>query len=195
MVPSDWSKGLQAASPRPDPATVGRRLADPRFPWSSRARPPALAPVAERPGRGKEVVPALDPVKVCPRYEQAVQILGKKWTGLILRVLMSGKKRFCDFKASLPEMSDRILSERLKELEEAGILTRHVHDTRPVLIEYELTEKGRALEPVVAAIQAWADRWCDDIPDSHPVDEGGEPAEAEAASREGQAAGEAASPP
>ena len=98
---------------------------------------------------------------MCPRYEQAVQILGKKWTGLILRVLMTGKKRFCDFKASLPEMSDRILSERLKELEDAGILVRRVRDTRPVLIEYELTDKGRALEPVVAAIQHWADQWCD----------------------------------
>ena len=103
----------------------------------------------------------MDPVKVCPRYEQAVQILGKKWTGLIIRVLLTGKKRFCDFKASLPDMSDRVLSERLKELEEEGIVARRVHDTRPVLIEYELTEKGRALEPVVAAIQAWADRWCE----------------------------------
>ncbi|WP_278199571.1 winged helix-turn-helix transcriptional regulator [Thermaerobacter marianensis] len=116
-------------------------------------------------------------MKVCPRYEQAVQILGKKWTGLILRVLMTGKKRFCDFKASLPEMSDRMLSERLKELEEAGILVRHVRDTRPVLIEYELTEKGRALEPVVAAIQAWADRWCDGVASHAPDgDAGGRPA-------------------
>ncbi|HEY8552424.1 MAG TPA: helix-turn-helix domain-containing protein [Thermaerobacter sp.] len=136
----------------------------------------------------------MDPVKVCPRYEQAVQILGKKWTGLILRVLMTGKKRFCDFKASLPEMSDRILSERLKELEEAGILTRHVHDTRPVLIEYELTEKGRALEPVVAAIQAWADRWCDGIPDSHAGGEGTAPDSTDSATRDGHAAGKAVSP-
>lgn len=115
----------------------------------------------------------MDPVKVCPRYEQAVQILGKKWTGLILRILITGKKRFCDFKASLPDMSDRMLSERLKELEEAGIVARHVRDTRPVLIEYELTEKGRALEPVVAAIQGWADRWCDGIT-AEPGAEGAE---------------------
>ncbi|QIA26624.1 helix-turn-helix transcriptional regulator [Thermaerobacter sp. PB12/4term] len=116
----------------------------------------------------------MDPVKVCPRYEQAVQILGKKWTGLILRILLTGKKRFCDFKASLPEMSDRMLSERLKELEEAGIVARHVRDTRPVLIEYELTEKGRALEPVVAAIQAWADRWCDGVTAEPAAGETGE---------------------
>ncbi|PZN11853.1 MAG: transcriptional regulator [Bacillota bacterium] len=97
--------------------------------------------------------------RVCPRYERAVQVLGKKWTGLIIRVLLSGKKRFCELKASMPELSDRVLSERLKELEDEGIVARRVHNTRPVLIEYELTPKGRELEAVVAAIQRWADRW------------------------------------
>lgn len=96
---------------------------------------------------------------VCPRYERAMQVLGKKWTGLIIHVLLSGKKRFCELKASMPEVSDRVLSERLKELEDEGIVARRVHDTRPVLIEYELTPKGRDLEPVVAAIQRWANRW------------------------------------
>lgn len=89
-----------------------------------------------------------------------MQILGKKWTGLILRVLLTGQKRFCELKASMPEVSDRVLSERLKELEEEGIVARHVYDTRPVLIEYALTPKGLALRPVVAAIEAWARDWC-----------------------------------
>lgn len=102
----------------------------------------------------------MDYGRMCPRYEAAVAILGKKWTGLLLRVLMDGPKRFTDFKVQLPGLSDRLLSERLKELEEAGLVTRIVHDTKPVLIEYRLTEKGRALEPVVQAIQEWAKRWC-----------------------------------
>lgn len=98
--------------------------------------------------------------QMCPRYESAVELLGKKWTGLILRILMGGKKRFGEFKEQMPEVSDRLLSERLKELEDHGIVARHVHPTKPVLIEYELTDKGRALKGVVDAIQGWAERWC-----------------------------------
>lgn len=102
----------------------------------------------------------MDYAQACPRYEEAIAILGKKWTGLILRLLMDGPKRFTDFKSHIPGLNDRSLSDRLRELEEAGVLVREVHDTKPVLIEYRLTEKGRALEPVVKAIQAWAEDWC-----------------------------------
>jgi DNA-binding HxlR family transcriptional regulator len=109
--------------------------------------------------------------RMCPRYERAVLLLGKKWTGLILRVLMDGPKRFSDFGAEVPQLSDRMLSERLKELEDAGIVERVVHPLKPVQIEYVLTEKGRELHPVVEAIQAWANRWVqldeDDLTLSH----------------------------
>lgn len=101
--------------------------------------------------------------QMCPRYEQAVGLLGKKWTGLILRILMGGARRFTDFRAQVPELSDRLLSERLKELEEAGIVERVVHDTRPVLIEYTLSEKGRALRQVVQAIEHWAETWVEPV--------------------------------
>lgn len=94
---------------------------------------------------------------MCPRYERAVEVLGKKWTGLILRILLGGPRRFGEFRTQVPELSDRVLSERLKELEDEGIVSRLVHKTKPVLIEYELTEKGRALQPVVEAIQKWAE--------------------------------------
>lgn len=97
--------------------------------------------------------------RMCPRYEQAAAFLGKKWTGLILRILMGGPRRFCDFRAQVPDLSDRLLSERLKELEEEGVVERVVHDTRPVLIEYVLTEKGWALKDVVRSIEAWAEVW------------------------------------
>jgi len=95
------------------------------------------------------------------RYEAAIGLLGKRWTGLMVRILMGGKRRFTEFKQQMPEISDRLLSERLKELEDREIITRHVYNTKPVLIEYELTAKGLALEPVVEAIQNWGDVWID----------------------------------
>jgi len=105
--------------------------------------------------------------RMCPRYEQAAALLGKKWTGLILRILMGGPRRFCDFRAQVPDLSDRLLSERLKELEEEGVVERVVHDTRPVLIEYILTDKGWALKDVVQSIEAWAETWVEP-PQSDP---------------------------
>lgn len=88
-----------------------------------------------------------------------MQILGKRWTGLILRVLMDGPCRFRDLQHLIPDLSDRLLSERLKELEHEGIVSRTVHPDTPVRVEYALTPKGHALEPVVAAIQVWAEQW------------------------------------
>jgi DNA-binding HxlR family transcriptional regulator len=74
---------------------------------------------------------------------------------------MDGTKRFKEIKDLIPEMSDRMLTERLKELENVGILTRHVYPEIPVRIEYELTEKGRALEASMNEIQNWAEKWMD----------------------------------
>jgi DNA-binding HxlR family transcriptional regulator len=97
--------------------------------------------------------------QMCPKFEAAFELLGKRWTGLIIRALLSGPKRFKDISEMIPNMSDRMLAERFKELEAAGILVRHVYPETPVRIEYELTEKGKALEPVMNALQAWADQW------------------------------------
>ncbi|MEW9674188.1 winged helix-turn-helix transcriptional regulator [Ammoniphilus sp. 3BR4] len=96
---------------------------------------------------------------MCPRYEAAMELLGKKWTGLIIRVLLGGPKRFKEIKEQIPEMSDRVLSERMKELEDAEVLTRKVYPETPVRIEYELTPKGKSLEPVIQAIQHWGEQW------------------------------------
>lgn len=103
-------------------------------------------------------VPMMDYTRMCPRYERAIELLGKRWTGLIIRVLMGGACRFKDLRGQMPELSDRLLSERLKELEAAGLIRRTVYVERPVRIEYELTEKGRDLRPVVDAIQQWAEK-------------------------------------
>ncbi len=99
--------------------------------------------------------------QLCPRYQHAIEILGKKWTGLILRVLMDGPQRFNELAEQLEVVSDRMLSERLKELEEEGIVDRQVFPETPVRIEYALTEKGRALGPVLAAVERWAEAWLD----------------------------------
>jgi DNA-binding HxlR family transcriptional regulator len=82
----------------------------------------------------------------CTLYHRAVELVGKRWTGAILIVLM-------------PDLSDRLLSERLKELETVGIVERHVIDETPVRVEYALTDKGRALEPAVHALKTWAREW------------------------------------
>ena len=96
---------------------------------------------------------------MCPRYESAIEILGKRWTGLIIRSLLEGPRRFTEITSYVNGLSDRLLSQRLQELEEAEIVDRKVYNQRPVLVEYALTDKGRDLRQVVVAIQAWADRW------------------------------------
>ncbi|AHV98279.1 helix-turn-helix transcriptional regulator [Paenibacillus sp. 7124] len=96
---------------------------------------------------------------MCPRFETAFSFLGKRWNGLIIQTLMSGPKRFKDISSLIPLMSDKMLSERMKDLEGEGILVRNVYPETPVRIEYELTEKGRALQPVMQQIQHWAENW------------------------------------
>ena len=99
----------------------------------------------------------------CPVFQEAVELIGRRWTGAIVRTLLTGSTRFGEILARIPGLSDRLLSERLRELEAAGVVKRTVFPEVPVRIEYELTEKGRELEAIVAAISGWADRW-----GSHP---------------------------
>jgi DNA-binding HxlR family transcriptional regulator len=98
----------------------------------------------------------------CPRYHHAVELIGKRWTGAIVRAMFGGAVRFGEIAAAVPHLSDRMLSERLKELEAEGLVDRVVHAETPVRIEYRLSEKGRALEPVIAELAAWAERWVDE---------------------------------
>ena len=96
---------------------------------------------------------------LCPKYEKAFEILGKRLTGLIIKVMMDGPKRFSDISSQIPNISDRMLGERFKELEGLGIIKRNVYPETPVRIEYELTEKGRALDNALKEVQAWATEW------------------------------------
>lgn len=97
--------------------------------------------------------------EICPRYHAAVELIGKRWTGAILRGLLSGARRFSEIENSVPDLSARMLSGRLKELEAEGIVRRTVHPESPVRIDYELTPKGRALAPVIDSIGDWAETW------------------------------------
>jgi DNA-binding HxlR family transcriptional regulator len=96
---------------------------------------------------------------LCPKFETAFEILGKRWTGLIIQVLMNGPLRFKDISNMIPGMSDRMLTERFKELEQQGVLIRRVYPEMPIRIEYDLTDKGRALRDVMAEVQKWGDQW------------------------------------
>ena len=95
----------------------------------------------------------------CPVYHRAVELIGRRWTGAILRALLNGVNRFSDLTSTVPGMSDRMLSERLKELEAEGVVVRRVIPETPVRIEYELTDKGRALQGVIEAVSVWAGQW------------------------------------
>jgi DNA-binding HxlR family transcriptional regulator len=95
----------------------------------------------------------------CPLYHEAVELVGRRWTGAILRVLMDGPLRFSEVAQAVPELSDRLLSERMKELESRGIVLRTVRSGPPLRVEYELSVMGRELEPALSELERWARRW------------------------------------
>jgi DNA-binding HxlR family transcriptional regulator len=95
----------------------------------------------------------------CPRFHHAVELIGRRWTGAIVRVLLQGPQRFSVLAGAVPGLSERLLSQRLRELEMAGIVIRRVIPGPPVGVEYELPKAGHELEPVVTAVADWAHRW------------------------------------
>lgn len=109
------------------------------------------------PGRSQEPVGR---PSCCPKYHVAVELIGRRWTGAIVEILLqSGAMRFSEIAAAVPALSDRLLSDRLKELESRGLVARTVHSGPPLRVEYELTEMGVALEPAVGELKVWAQRW------------------------------------
>ena len=96
----------------------------------------------------------------CPRLHEAVELVGKRWSGAIVSVLLDGgPMRFSEIGGAVPHLSDRLLSERMKELEARGIVERHVRDGAPARVEYRLTDMGRELAPALRELRAWALRW------------------------------------
>ena len=101
----------------------------------------------------------MDDRTVCESFQEAAQLVGRRWVPQIVWVLLGGARRYSILKDAIPEISDTLLSERLRELEAAGIVTRSVTPSTPVLIEYALSERGRDLATVIEGLSAWADRW------------------------------------
>ncbi len=96
----------------------------------------------------------------CPYYHQAIELIGRRWTGAIVGVLIQGNSlRFGEIAEAVPQLSDRLLSERMKELEARGVVERTVYPGRPIRVEYALTEMGRDLEAAVRELEVWARRW------------------------------------
>ncbi len=107
-----------------------------------------------------EALPAKEqPAGVCPHFHDAIELIGKRWTGAIVFALTEGPQRFGELAKAVPGLSDRLLSSRLRELEHEGLVVRHVEAGSPVRVTYSLTEAGAELRPAMAELKAWANRW------------------------------------
>jgi DNA-binding HxlR family transcriptional regulator len=96
---------------------------------------------------------------LCWRFHKAVELIGRRWSGAIIQMLLQGPSRYAELRAAIPDITDRMLSERLRELEEEHIVSRTVIPETPVRVEYSLTTKGRGLAPALDAIGHWAEKW------------------------------------
>ena len=101
------------------------------------------------------------PPQLCSRFHRASELIGRRWTGAIIFLLLKSRCRFAALRDSIPDITDRMLSDRLQELEAEGIVERTVLPEPPVRVEYALTKKGRALATAINAISEWADKWGD----------------------------------
>jgi DNA-binding HxlR family transcriptional regulator len=108
---------------------------------------------------GSYPVTSVEDRTVCESFQRAAQLVGQRWVPQIVWVLLGGARRYSLLRDAIPEISDTLLSERLRDLEAEGIVTRTVTPTTPVLIEYGLTDRGRDLASVIDGLSAWADRW------------------------------------
>jgi len=103
---------------------------------------------------------SVTPRACCPFYHEAVELIGRRWTGAIVAVLLDhGPLRFSEIAQAVPELSDRLLSERMKELEARGLVARHVVPGPPVRVTYELTAMGHELQPALDELRSWARQW------------------------------------
>jgi DNA-binding HxlR family transcriptional regulator len=103
---------------------------------------------------------------LCTRFHRAIELIGRRWTGAIVYVLLRSRCRYATLRDAIPDITDRMLSERLQELEQEGIVQRTVVPETPVRVEYALTKKGRSLASAIEAMAAWAERWVEAAPAS-----------------------------
>src|ERR1700704_2308532 len=102
--------------------------------------------------------------ELCTRFHRASELIGRRWTGAIIYVLLRSRCRFATLRDAIPEITDRMLSERLQELEQEGIVERTVIPDTPVRVEYALTKKGRGLVSAIDSIRDWAHKWTEEEP-------------------------------
>ena len=93
------------------------------------------------------------------RFHRASELIGRRWTGAIIFVLLKSRCRFATLRDAIPDITDRMLSERLHELEQEGLVDRSVVPDTPVRVEYSVTKKGRELAHAIDAISGWAEKW------------------------------------
>jgi DNA-binding HxlR family transcriptional regulator len=105
---------------------------------------------------------------LCARFHKAVELIGRRWSGAIIQILRQRPSRYAELRAAIPDITDRMLSERLRELEDETIVARTVIPETPVRVEYSLTSKGRALAPALDAIGHWAEKWVEADPAKMP---------------------------
>lgn len=96
---------------------------------------------------------------VCPHFHHAIELIGKRWTGAIVCALTERPMRYAELGKAIPGLSDRLLSQRLRELEDEGLVERQVEAGTPVRVTYSLTEAGQQLDPVLSELKSWAQRW------------------------------------
>jgi DNA-binding HxlR family transcriptional regulator len=99
------------------------------------------------------------PSGVCPHFHAAIELIGKRWTGAIVCALTDGPLRFGELARAVPGLSDRLLSQRLRELEGKGLVQRDVEAGSPVRVTYSLTDAGAGLGPAIRELKSWARRW------------------------------------
>ncbi|MHB8147691.1 MAG: winged helix-turn-helix transcriptional regulator [Vulcanimicrobiaceae bacterium] len=96
---------------------------------------------------------------LCPRFHKAIELIGRRWTGSIVRMLLARPRRFNELLTAIPGISDRLLTERLRELETEGLISREVAAGSPIRVTYSLTCSGHELQEALDAIGRWAERW------------------------------------
>ncbi len=121
---------------------------------TSRAKSHAKRPESSQARHGAE-----EDSKVCSRFHHAVELIGRRWTGAIISLMLRGPQGFNEMMAAVPGLSDRLLTERLRELESEGLVRRTVIPGPPVRVTYELTEAGASLKPVIDSLGRWAEEW------------------------------------
>lgn len=117
--------------------------------------------MSDQPTSSSQPTKSNSPIDVafCPRFHKAIELVGRRWTGAIVRVLLGGPRRFNELLAAVPGMSDRLLTERLRELEAENLIRRDVQPGSPVRVVYSLTCAGAELQAALDALAQWAERW------------------------------------